>query len=285
MEADGVRAWRRRLRSLRFHARVALGRGRLPNALIVGAAKSGTSSLYAWLAQHPGVCVPATKELRFFDNQWQRGRRWYAACFEPERGQSVVLEATPNYFPHPLAPERVRSLLPDARLIFLLREPVSRAYSHHQYRLARGEESLPFAEALASEEERLRGAEEVQRRGGVAKAFNLYNYLYTSTYAPLLERWLEHFPRAHILFLNADDLFDRPAETTGRVLDFLGLPRLQGLDLAPRNQLSYPKLADAEAAELQERFEASNRRVEELTGISWPERQALGVPAAGSATG
>ena len=263
-------AWRRRLRSLRFHARVALGRGRLPNALIVGAAKSGTSSLYAWLAQHPGVCVPKTKELRFFDNQWSKGARWYAACFEPRPGQSVVLEATPNYFPHPLAPERVRTLLPDAKLIFLLREPVSRAYSHHQYRLARGEEALSFGEALAQEEARLDGAEEVQRQGGVSKAFNTHNYLYTSGYAPLLERWLARFPRDQLLFLKAEDLFDRPAAVTARVLNFLGLPPCPAQDLTPRNQLDYPPLDSAVGAALENELAPSNRRVAELTGIGWP---------------
>ena len=268
-EVEGVWAWRRRLRSLRFHARVALGRGRLPNALIVGAAKSGTSSLYAYLAQHPGVCVPKTKELRFFDNQWSKGARWYAACFEPRPGQSVVLEATPNYFPHPLAPERVRSILPDARLIFLLREPVSRTYSHHQYRVAHGAEPLPFGEALAEEKSRLRGAEEVQRQGGVAKAFNLHAYRHTSNYAPLVERWLAHFPRERLLFVKAEDLFDRPAAVTAEVLDFLGLPPCPALDLTPRNQLDYPPLDSTVAAELEGRFAASNNRVAELTGITW----------------
>jgi hypothetical protein len=248
---------------------VALGRGRLPNALIVGAAKSGTSSLYAYLAQHPAVCVPKVKELRFFDNQWDKGARWYAACFEPRAGQSVVLEATPNYFPHPLAPERVRALLPEAKLIFLLREPVSRAYSHHQYRLARGEEALRFSEALEQEEERLVGAEDVQRQGGVFKPFNLHSYRTTSNYAALLERWLALFPRDQLLFLKAEDLFDRPAAVTGQVLDFLGLPARSGLDLRPRNQLDYAPLPDAQARALRGSFAASNRRVAELTGIDW----------------
>lgn len=249
-----------------------MGRGRLPDALIVGAAKSGTSSLYAWLAQHPSVCVPKTKELRFFDNQWDKGGRWYAACFEPRGGQSVVLEATPNYLPHPLAAERVRSTLPNAKLIFLLREPVSRAYSHHQYRVAQGLEPLSFADALDSEDARLEGAEEVQRQGGVAKAFNLYTYRHTSTYAPLLERWLAHFSCEQFLFLKAEELFTRPGEMTGRVLDFLGLPPCPGLDLSPRNQLDYPPLSEGLEAQLRKRFDASNRRVAELTGISWAER-------------
>ena len=129
----------------------------LPDFLVIGAQKAGTTALYAYLRWHPGITGPSWKEVSFFDRHWWRGEFWYRGQFPLRSGQRLVGEASPSYLFHPLAPERVRSLVPEAKLIALVRDPVDRAYSHYQHEVALGREPLSFEDALAAEAERTRG--------------------------------------------------------------------------------------------------------------------------------
>ena len=133
----------------------------LPDFLVLGAQKAGTTALYAYLRWHPGITGPSWKEVSFFDRHWWRGPAWYRGQFPLRSGTRLVGEASPSYLFHPLAPERVRALVPDARLVALVRDPVARAYSHYQHEVALGREPLSFEDALAAEPERTRG----RRRG------------------------------------------------------------------------------------------------------------------------
>src|SRR3954452_566823 len=143
---------RHALWDLKFRVRVALGRGALPNSLIIGASKGGTTSVYHWLSRHPAVCVSRIKEVRYFNGHYDRGPVWYAAQFEPKRAQKVLVEASPSYLWDPDVPERVRSLLGEPKLIVLLREPVERAWSQYWMKVRRGGEGS-FDEALQREAE------------------------------------------------------------------------------------------------------------------------------------
>jgi hypothetical protein len=107
--------------------------GRLPNFLIVGAMKSGTTSLARYLGAHPQAYVAPEKEINFFERGyvWNRGVDWYASRFEGAGDALAVGEASPSYMYWPTAIERMASVVPDARLIALLRDPVERAYSHY----------------------------------------------------------------------------------------------------------------------------------------------------------
>jgi Sulfotransferase family len=118
------------LRRLRPHYRTLTGplRG-LPSVLIIGTAKGGTTSLFNYLAHHPDVVPPLGKEMHYFDMYYARGERWYRGRFPYEyrlRNGTLTLDASPYYLFHPLAPERAARLLPDAKLIALLRNPVDR---------------------------------------------------------------------------------------------------------------------------------------------------------------
>jgi hypothetical protein len=104
---------------------------RLPDWLILGAAKSGTTSLAAWLAGHPEVYVTPLKEIHYFDREHARGEQFYRDHFADARPDQRAGEATPAYLWHPEVPARLVALLPDARLVALLRHPVDRAYSHY----------------------------------------------------------------------------------------------------------------------------------------------------------
>jgi Sulfotransferase domain len=240
----------------------------LPDFLVIGAQKAGTTALYAYLRWHPAVTGPSWKEVSFFDRHWWRGERWYRGQFPLRSAGRLVGEASPSYLFHPLAPERVRSLLPDARLIALLRDPVERAYSQYQHEVALGREPLSFDDALEAEEERTRG--EVERLVADPRAFSRdwwdHTYAARGLYAEQLERWLAVFPRSQLLVVATDELGEKPAETYAAVLSFLGVEP-HTLDDYPRVfDRDYAPMRPETRAALAERFAEPNRRLERLLG-------------------
>lgn len=263
----------RKTESLALRVRGLLGRGALPNAIIIGAMKSGTTSLFDYLVQHPEVCGSRTKELHFFDNQHGRGERWYRANFAP-RGERVLLESSPYYLFHPLAPERAARLVPDAKLIVLLRNPVDRAYSHYNQNSEEGLEPLSFEEALEQEGRRLAGSQEALASGRVERshAHQTFSYVGKGRYAEQLQRWLAHFPRERMLILKAEDFFRAPQDCVDRVTGFLGLEQFTIADPTPGNQRRYPLMHPETRHRLQAIFKAPNEALAALTGLSWPPR-------------
>lgn len=208
----------------------------LPDFLVIGAPKCGTTSLYGYLAQHPSVLPALGKEVRFFDQFRHRPLRWYRGHF-PTRwavrragrevgGRVLTGEATPTYLMSPVAPGRAHAVVPEAKLIALLRNPVDRAYSNYQMEVRHGTETLSFEEALDCEEERLRDERvEVYEDGARFKFTELhFSYQKQGIYVEQLKRWLEYYRRDQLLVLDSVLLFTEPAECYARILDFLGLP-------------------------------------------------------------
>jgi hypothetical protein len=111
----------------------------LPDFVVVGAQKAGTTSLYRMLRKHPQIHMPRTKELHFFDVHWDKGVEWYSEQFTPGRWEWRRGEATPYYLYRPMVRERMLQVLPKARLVVILRNPVDRAYSHYWHDLRRFE--------------------------------------------------------------------------------------------------------------------------------------------------
>jgi hypothetical protein len=257
--------------TFRAYGRATAGVRPLPNFLILGAQKAGTTALYAYLRWHPQVTGPSFKEVSFFDRHYARGERWYRAHF-PARRREAIGEASPSYLLHPLAPERVAGVLPDARLIALLRNPVDRAFSHYQHEVALGREPLSFEDALAAEDERLRGEVERMLRDPTYFSHAWWNYTYAARgrYAEQLERWYAAFPRERLLVLLTEELAQDPGATYRRVLDFLGLEP-HALDAYPRIfEREYEQMHTDTRAELEASFAESNRRLQTLLGHDLP---------------
>ncbi len=258
---------------MRWAVGTATARARpLPDFLVLGAQKAGTTALYAYLRRHPEITGPAWKEVSFFDRHWARGTAWYRGNFPLRRG-ALVGEASPSYLFHPLAPQRVAAVVPQARLIAILRDPVERAHSQYHHAVDFGRETLPFEEALDREEERLAG--EVERMLADPRYFSRawwdFTYVARGRYAEQLERWFEVFPREQLLVLTNEELAQLPGETYARVLEFLGAP--------PHRLDDYPRVFDRDYAELEpatrqrlaETFAEPNRRLSELLGrdLGW----------------
>jgi hypothetical protein len=180
---------------------------RLPTFLIIGAMKAGTTSLYHYLRTHPQVFMPDEKEVMFFDprHHWDRGVEWYAEQFAAAPPQAIALgEASTSYTKYPVVrgvPERITSVLPDVRLIYVLRHPVERMRSHYLYLLSRGKERRPIEQAFSEDPA----------------------YLDTSRYAMQLERYLPHIPLDRFLFVDSRELAGDRADTLRRVYAFIGV--------------------------------------------------------------
>lgn len=183
----------------------------LPNFVIIGAMRSGSTSLYRYLKDHPHVFMPR-KEIQFFDRYWERGLDWYSDLFDAHQGQPAVGEASPNYLASPVALERMRSVIPEARLLAILRDPADRAYSHYWMEHSRGRDPRTFEEAIAEELEH--GAPDTQPPR---------DYLRRSRYLPQLEQVCEHFDRSALQVVLLDDLQDDPTTTYVEVCRFLGI--------------------------------------------------------------
>ena len=237
----------------------------LPDFLILGAQKAGTTALYAYLRWHPGITGPSFKEVSFFDRHYAKGERWYRAHL-PITRRALVGEASPSYLFHPLAPERVKQIVPSARLIALLRDPVERAFSHYQHEVAFGREKLSFDDAIAREDERMQGEVERMVRDPTYFSHAWWNYTYVSRgrYAEQLERWYASFPRDQLLVLLTDELAEDTPGTYRRVLEFLGA-ELHDLDEYPRIfDRDYADMSPLTRARLQEEFAEPNRRLAAL---------------------
>jgi hypothetical protein len=240
----------------------------LPGAVILGAQKCGTSSMHNYLAQHPGVIAPQRKEVHYFDVNYERGEAWYRAHFGREREPGLNLDSSPYYLFHPAVPRRMHELLPDARLVVLLRDPARRAYSQYWHERDKGREDLSFEAAIDAEPARLGRSEEMLASGELARSHEhqRHSYLARGRYAEQLERWYGIYPRDRVHVVRFEDFVKEPLAGLNGTLAFLGLPPAASVKLEARNTRRYPPMAEATLARLREYFEPHNRRLEALLG-------------------
>ena len=238
------------------------GTGALPDFVIIGAPKCGTTFLYHLLSKHPHVEPAAFKEPHYFDLFFDKGIEWYRQCFPQPQWKdgrrTVIGEATPGYLSSPQAPQRLAEVIPQARLIALLRNPIDRMYSAYQFfKVRHGRETGTFEETIETWFDRSHG-ERLIREG---------------VYVDHLLRWSKFFSDEQMLVLKSEDFFERPQETLKRVLDFLDLPDWdpQPSELQDkRNKGSYEQRIDPTTRQrLEEYFEPHNRRLYEYLGVDF----------------
>ncbi len=189
---------------------------------VIGAQKAGTTSVFVHLRVHPQIFMPADKELPFFsrDEVFERGLAPYLAeHFAGAPDDALWGTSTPQYMADPRVPARMRQVAPGIKLIALLRDPVERAFSHHQMRARLGWETRPFARAVdelsakaALERARLLG-DDVDAEGEC--------YLTWGEYGRILGHYLREFPREQLLVLYAEDLARDPLDVLRRIFRFL----------------------------------------------------------------
>ena len=189
---------------------------RLPEFLGLGTQKGGTTTLQQLLNQHPAVHLAACKEVHYFSKHWEQPTSWYASHFNAALPQQICGEITRFYLFHPEAPQRIHRLLPDAKLIVLLRDPVERALSQYFHSRRLGLEPLPLEQALQAEVDRLSSGEMVHLQE--------HSYVSRSRYMEQLDRYLNLFPEQQMLVLQSETFFANPTTTWQRIEAFLNLP-------------------------------------------------------------
>jgi hypothetical protein len=265
----------------------------LPDFLIVGTKRGGTTSLYRYLLEHPAVLptFPSFRTLKgvhYFDEHFARGLRWYRSHFpaEPYRAllqrsmgvRPLIGEASPNYLFHPLGAARAAGSVPQAKIIMLLRNPIDRAWSQYKDQVKLGFETLSFEDAIEREPTRLAG--EVERMladpGYYGAAFDRYSYLARGRYLDQLRAWRTAFPdEQQLLILCSEDLYGDAERVYYRVLDFLGLPPFSLNVYRPHNAIPATKMAASTRRHLAAYFAPYNRQLSEHLGtdLGWDERE------------
>ena len=237
--------------------------------IVAGVQKAGTTALFDYLGEEPGVAMATTKEVHFFDDE---ARDWaepdygaYHADFPPADGRPRG-EATPIYLYWPNSLERIAAYNPGIRLIVLLRDPVARAWSHWRMETARGAETQPFAWCIRDGRQRLFDAEPWGHH-------REYSYVERGFYGEQVERLLGLFPREQLLILRAEDLRADPGAALGAVRGFLGLAR----GAAPAGRAVHvgqegppgSGLTEADVAYLRGVYAHDQDRLARLTGVRY----------------
>ncbi len=247
--------------------------------LIIGGQRCGTTSLYNYLGQHPNITSASKKEIHYFDTNYDKGYNWYKKYFITTEGSKrktelITGEATPYYIFHPHAPSRVKKILPDVKLIIMLRDPVERAFSHYKHHVKLKFEPLRFEEAIRLEPERIAGEWDkmLQDRSYNSHNLQMFSYLARGIYSDQLKRWLEHFPKEQILLLQSEDFFNNPEDNFLQTLHFLGLPDHKLIAYEKFNAIGSESMSNSIRRYLTNYFKPHNERLYKLIGtnFSWP---------------
>jgi Sulfotransferase domain len=237
----------------------------MPDFLIIGAQKCGTTSLYQYLTCHPQIVSANQKEVHFFDLNYNLGLDWYRAQVgEVDRPNSLCGEASPYYIFHPQVPQRVYQHFPQIKLIVLLRNPVDRAISHYYHEVNRLKtETFSLEDAIAREPERLQGELEKLETDPNYYSYNHQHYTYLSRglYLEQLQRWMTFFPKDRFLILRSEDFWEKPDRTLAEVLEFLQLPPLQLETYPSYNAGNYIQVNSSVLQKLSRYFQPPNQQL------------------------
>lgn len=257
----------------------------LPDYLVIGAQRCGTTSLQDALTTHPNITsARLMKGVHYFDTAYTNGLEWYQSHFPTRLWADIRLrttgfplhvgEASPYYIFHPLALDRIARDLPESKLILLLRDPVERTISHHKHETRRGNEELGLEDALDAEPERLAGeVEKVRADSGYnSHPLQTYSYAARSRYAGQVKRLFELFDRDQLLILPSERFFDEPAPTFARIVEFIGAPAFQPATFPQMNATKTDAIPDRVIDRLQQEFTASNEELFDLVGERYPWR-------------
>jgi len=233
-----LRTFKSVIRNILFRFRLTTGKLRvLPDFLIIGAQKAGTTSLYNYLEKHPYIWSAYSKEVNFFDLNYTKGINWYKSFFPSKLLKFLINiftdrklitgEGSTYYLLHPHVAKRVYNHLPNVKIIVLLRNPIYRTFSGYHHSVNTGLEYLPFNEAIKREEERIsQEFEKIKKNGNYkSKLFPGLAYKTRSIYVNQLRSWFEYFPRNQILIIKSEDFFRDPQATLNRVYQFLDIPK------------------------------------------------------------
>ena len=258
----------------------------MPNFIIIGAGRAGTTALYSYLIQHPSIVAALTDsdkswaDIHFFEYITSNDVQWYKSHFpilfsKPNKHKNSLItgEYTSTYMYHPDVPKRIFNLLPKIKLIAILRNPVDKAYSTYYQQFRYGECITSFEETIDAEFRRInlnKDFPELNSNNPNFENFVAHNIIRHAIYADYLETWLEIFNREQILILNSDDLKKSTKETLRHVFNFLNV---SNYDIANTSQQvsarKYPPINESTRKKLIEFYKPHNQRLNKLLGTNF----------------
>ena len=245
----------------------------LPDFLVIGAQKGGSTSLYDYLIQHPEIYSATTKEVHFFSNLYGKGDAWYRAQFHWQKNGVITGEATPYYLFHPLAAPRIARLIPHVKIIVVLRDPVDRAISHYYHAVRHGFEHLSICDAIERSIVEFSQDEKTVMEGSYSFNHQERSYGPRGLYAEQLSRYTKLFSSSQLLIIRSEDLFTAPAKMLKRLFRFLDVvSEFTPADLTPKNTRTDTKIEPQERearARLESYFKEPNKRLAETYGVNF----------------
>jgi len=208
----------------------------LPDFLIIGCPKCGTTSLYEYLIQHPYIHSAQGKEIDYFDRLHNRGLNWYKTKFPSKTSKFfseklfkkpyISGEATPRYLEHPHAINNIKKTIPNSKFIILLRNPIERAISHYNMNYQNGYEYLSLEQAIEKENERIQGRYEKMQQNPnyYSWDWDLFGYKNHGLYVDKIKKWFKLFPKKQFLIINSEDFLENTSTIYHNSLRFLELP-------------------------------------------------------------
>lgn len=261
---------------LEYHLRKATsGLRDKPDFIIMGAQKAGTTSLYGYLKASPNIMMSNIKEVHFFNENYIKGINWYKLHFPFfwERkfvGKKRILcgEATPDYLFHPLVPYRINKLLPNIKLIILLRNPVDRAISHYYHEVRRGRENRSFEQAI--KEESIIFNNEIKticntNEHHSSKKLSQKSYLSKGLYFQQIERVFQYFNKDDVFIAFSEHFYAETERLVNEVLNFLELPDMKSTRYPIWNKGENKESINSETRDsLNKYFIEPNKKLEQL---------------------
>ena len=247
----------------------------LPDFIIIGAMKCGTTSLYYDICEHPCTLPAAYDEIGFFDSNFHLGLNWYRSMFPRKKqienirkkeGMAITGEDTPFYFWNPLAAKRMQKILPNAKLIVILRNPIDRAYSQYQDVVSREPNYTSFETIVKNEI----SMQETYPNSITEENFEVFNkkdsYLLKGIYVEQLKIWTKLFSEKNILILSTETLNSEPIATLKSVFQYLNLPYYKIKNPQHQKQKKYDPMNPKTRKLLIEFFKPHNERLFKLIG-------------------
>ena len=247
----------------------------LPECFVIGVVRSGTTSLYHYLGQHPCISSSAYDEIGYFDNNYHLGVNWYKSLFPTKftknkiikkHGKFLTYDVTPFYIYNPLVARRISASFPRAKIISNLRNPIDRAYSNYILMYQDGDTTKTFEEMIQI------AMDEIEKNKSklndeVYAADTFYqNILARGFYADQLKIWFEKFQKKQILIIPSEDLALKPDQVLTKVFEFLDLPYFKIKDFTRQNKREYHPMKDETRKLLVEFYKPHNKKLFDMLG-------------------
>ena len=236
----------------------------LPNVIVIGVVRSGTTSLYHYLAQHPSISKSAYDELGYFDSNYELGLNWYKSLFptifekkklEQKNRKFITYDVTPFYIYNEKVPIRIKKIIPNSKLILILRNPVDRAYSNYFIT----NQKKKFEDVIIEEKEILKTIKE--KNGEEYYKFVHTSLLARGFYAEQLKRWYKIFPENQIFIVKSEDFAVKTNKIMNKIFNFLELEDFDIIDDTKKNKIRYEPMKEETRKNLIEYFRPYNEKL------------------------